>query len=116
MCNLDSVDQQTHFGKGREKLWKDMLFGERVGRGSHSVTDGCQNEVRHGSVEGISHQCEISQKGTEQKATFQRHVAASGIVRVNLLPGAAGTFHSPQAHNRQIPEVPIIITDAGGLM
>lgn len=57
-----------------------------------------------------------AQKGTEQKATFQRHVAGSGIVRVNLLPGATGTFHSPQAHNRQIPEVPIIITDAGGLM
>lgn len=57
-----------------------------------------------------------TQKGTEQKATFQRHVAASGIVRVNLLPGASGTFHSPHAYNRQIPEVSIIITDAGGLM
>lgn len=57
-----------------------------------------------------------TQKGREQKATFQRHLALSGIVRVNLLPGTAGAFHSPKAHNRQIPEVPIIITDAGGLM
>lgn len=36
-----------------------MLFGERVGWKNHSVTDGCQNEVTHGSVEGINHQCEI---------------------------------------------------------
>lgn len=83
---------------------------------NHSVTDGCQDEVKHGSVEGINHQCEIHTERREHKATFQRHLAPSGIVRVNLLPRTAGPFHSPKAHNRQIPEVPIIITDAGGLM
>lgn len=32
---------------------------KKRGNKIHSVTDGCQNKMKHESVEGIKHECEI---------------------------------------------------------
>lgn len=40
-------------------LVKDRAFEEKRRGEPHSVTDGCQNKMKHESVEGIKHECEI---------------------------------------------------------
>lgn len=44
------------------------------GKTPHRVTDGCQNKMKHGSVEGIKHQCEIRTERHEAEGNISKGI------------------------------------------
>ena len=76
----------------KKHWWKIWLLKEKEGREKpHSVTDGCQNKMKPGSVEEIKHECEIRTERHRAEGSISKgiwhQVALWGLIYCQELLG-----------------------------